>query len=155
MSYEYHMLQVCSKKKLADVPNAINTIHFTDIPLRLQGPSRDYGVGRVEIFYKGQWGTVCNDHWDLNDATVACHQLGYKYGNDISIGRLVPAGFGEIWLNDVECTGREQNLSSCSHSGWGNNDCNHHGDAGVECFSTGKSLYFIADVEICLYIPSV
>ena len=93
------------------------------------------GTGRVEVFYNGQWGTVCDDYWDISDAKVVCRQLGYTNASKALQGRNVPDGIGQIWLDDVNCDGTERNLTSCSHRGWGNEDCGHYEDAGVECFS--------------------
>ena len=59
-------------------------------------------------------------------------------------GEQVPSGSGRIWLDDIECIGSEQNLTSCSHKGWGNSDCSDHSkDAGVECSQTGTYILLL------------
>ena len=33
--------------------------------------------GRLQIYYNNEWGTVCDDHWTISEATVVCHSLGF------------------------------------------------------------------------------
>ena len=44
--------------------------------VRLKG-SKNKQEGRVEVFYDGQWGTVCDDNWNLKEAAIVCSELGF------------------------------------------------------------------------------
>ncbi|XP_041479392.1 deleted in malignant brain tumors 1 protein-like [Lytechinus variegatus] len=90
--------------------------------------------GRVEIFYGGGWGTVCDDRWGDVDAQVVCRQLGYRTdGAAATTTASFGQGSGTIYLDDVECSGIEDRVEDCSRNGWGVHDCFHYEDAGVVC----------------------
>ncbi|XP_069056756.1 uncharacterized protein [Pleurodeles waltl] len=89
--------------------------------------------GRVEIFYSGQWGTICDDSWDLNDATVVCRQMGCGFAVAAKDSASFGEGSGSIWLDEVSCSGTELALEACQHPTWEEHDCKHREDAGVEC----------------------
>ena len=62
---------------------------YTDGALRLSGGST---AGRLEIYYSGEWGTICGDFFEETEAFVACRQLGYdlpyifEYGSVLDLG---------------------------------------------------------------------
>ncbi|XP_013386361.1 macrophage scavenger receptor types I and II-like [Lingula anatina] len=90
--------------------------------------------GRIEVFYKGQWGTVCDDRFDVKDARVVCRQLGYPtaYPTVYASARF-GQGTDPIWLDDLDCVGSELDIKSCANRGWGKHDCFHTEDVGVSC----------------------
>lgn len=47
------------------------------IQLRLAGEKRKHYEGRVEVFYNGEWGTVCDDDFSIYTAQVVCKELGF------------------------------------------------------------------------------
>ena len=105
--------------------------------VRLVGGSSSQG--RVEVYHNYKWGTVCDDGWDINDAHVACRNAGFARATAAYQSAKFGEGTGEIWLDDVACTGSERYLEDCTSNGWGKENCQHSEDASVAC--SGKILF--------------
>jgi len=94
------------------------------------------GSGRLEVFYKGEWGTVCDDgsvQGNNNMATVVCRMLKYPSlcGTVHKAGKR--QGTRRIWLDDVRCTGSELSLFDCPSTRKGSYSCDHDEDVGITC----------------------
>nr|XP_055045876.1 deleted in malignant brain tumors 1 protein-like [Misgurnus anguillicaudatus] len=96
--------------------------------------------GRVEVYHNGQWGTVCDNGWDLSDAAVVCRELRCGPFQETVGGAYFGRGSGPVWMSGVDCVGSESTLMKCNSTGWRSNGCEHQQDAGVICKGDGKVL---------------
>ncbi|XP_028518377.1 deleted in malignant brain tumors 1 protein isoform X2 [Exaiptasia diaphana] len=103
-------------------------------PLRLLGKASSPSLvqGILQIYYNGQWGTICSNSWYWAETNVACKQLGYD-------GAITYTHLGQgpdpIWLDSVNCHGGESSVDQCTHRGWGTHGCGHSQDVGIVCYT--------------------
>ncbi|XP_047549626.1 T-cell differentiation antigen CD6 isoform X2 [Lutra lutra] len=89
-------------------------------------------AGRVEMLEQGQWGSVCDDTWDLEDSHVVCRQLNCGWAIQAVPGLHFAPGQGPIHRDQVNCSGEETYLWDCPGLP-GDGYCGHKEDAGVVC----------------------
>ncbi|KFV92774.1 Deleted in malignant brain tumors 1 protein, partial [Eurypyga helias] len=124
------------------IPKLLSSFFLTGTEIPEPGPIRLVGgpnrcAGRVEVLHEEQWGSVCHDDWDLNDAQVVCKQLGCGDAVLAPTAAKFGRGFDTIWLDDVNCTGMEAALSECTARPWGEHNCFHGEDASAICSDSG------------------
>ena len=110
--------------------------------------------GRLEIYYDGAWGTICDDNWNGQEADVACRALGFVASVE-DADRYRAAYFGpgsedqEIVLDDLNCRGDESGLLECpsNHPAPRVHNCKHKEDVGLRCLKPGQSPPWIIDIE--------
>ena len=112
----------------------------SDLQVRLaDGPNPR--IGRVEVRHKGIWGTVCDDHFGVQEAKVVCSWLGFPNENAAVYNGTSDwdhTGDGPVWIRltqDKVCSGSEQSLAECKERYLWSHDhqCNHLEDVAVSC----------------------
>ncbi|KAG8599215.1 hypothetical protein GDO81_002944 [Engystomops pustulosus] len=112
----------------------------------VDGPSRC--VGRLEVYRDGQWGSVCDDHWDDRDANVTCAQIDCGSCQPYRRRRKrFGQSRGKIWMDDVECNGDEPSLEKCEHRVWSYHDCTHEEDVSVYCTGGSRKTSHILEMS--------
>ncbi len=110
--------------------------------------------GRVEVRYKGVWGTVCDDNFGEEEGAVVCRMLGFgeRVRAVVHSEAAFGAGWGPIWVQNLACRGSEAHLRDCRSPPWEPTyQCKHLEDVGVECIlpqrPTDTAPAFINEVE--------
>ena len=123
------------------------------------GGSTQY-EGRVEICFNEEWGTVCDNNWDVSDAVIACVQLGFSangkgdvamttYFSEVGCHCFIPLsdavpftgamfgqGTGSVFIDNIACVDDPEctsQLLDCPHTGLNVINCPHTKDAGLQC----------------------
>eukprot|EP00057_Strongylocentrotus_purpuratus_P012170 XP_011666644.1 PREDICTED: soluble scavenger receptor cysteine-rich domain-containing protein SSC5D-like [Strongylocentrotus purpuratus] len=106
---------------------------------RLVGYNNVISNGRLEVYLgDGAWGTVCSSEgWGQTEAEIVCRQLNYASGTyDAKI--LDPSEFpnsnGPIAFSNVNCNADDGSLRECQYGAWGEQDCLHDQDVGIDCY---------------------
>jgi len=94
----------------------------------------------VEVYLYGEWGTVNDYEWGLNDAQVVCNELGYGNATATINNAFYGRGSTRVYLRRVNCIGTEWSIGNCSDGEWSSvsfSYYSHSNDASARC-STGN-----------------
>ena len=103
----------------------------------------------MEVKHLGEWGTVNDDTWSMEEAQVVCRQLKCGAAVDAPKGARVGPGIGPIWFDYIYCKGQESAITKCSYPAVKDHRPEGHSHdkcAGAVC--SGKSCL------VCEGIPS-
>jgi deleted-in-malignant-brain-tumors protein 1 len=92
----------------------------------------DHGFVYV-VGQHGQTGSVCDDYFTDNEASVVCKFLGYAYGEIADKGHHCTEDDMQVLLDNFQCPTECSDFTECSHNPLGEHDCTHDEDAYIQC----------------------
>jgi len=134
---------------------------FVDFSIRLvNNITNSSNEGRVEVYYKGEWGTVCyNETPTYANAIVLCRTLGYpdaKFTTEtLSFGNASSDQL--IWISNLRCDGTEDTMLDCNFYTWETYSyCdNHVRDLAVSCLESKSRIFHYFLPLLLLFEASV
>ena len=123
--------------------------------------------GRVEVKHQGEWDTVNDHNWNLEEAAVVCRQLGCGTATEAPRGAHFGPGIGPTWFQYIYCKGTESVLTACTYpvlKDYRPEGLSHDQDVGAVCsrksclvwegIPNRKSLSLISRVAMILWITA-
>jgi hypothetical protein len=96
--------------------------------------------GRLEVKVGKEWGTVCSYGFDINDAAVACQQMGYVLNSRdwlLQNSQFLNAGNSRnVLLSDLKCTHLDTDITNCRSQRFVDNDFENSCPSvvGIKCY---------------------
>lgn len=78
---------------------------------RLVGDSGN--IGRLEVYRKGEWGSVCSNNFQYKEAKVACGMIGFS--RPVRAFTVQSMSLHKIVLSGLKCDGTEDHVASCTY----------------------------------------
>lgn len=128
------LMNVYAMSENVDVNSTYKTSTAVNgIPFRLVDGSKN-SEGRVELYYDGVWGTICEWSWDIREADMVCRSLGFLGAVNAHKRAYYGKGTGSIRLSSVKCPHRASSLYDCTYKPYDYKmGCNHDDDVGADC----------------------
>lgn len=127
----------CSTERLVSVPYVQSRL--------VDGSARN---GRLEVYYEGEWGSVCPTDWRYSNALVVCRQLGYFSAEEFDDTSPPSSPTSTlIHFTSVRCTGLEFNIGQCQ---WSTETSSCSSAVGVRCTQQPENVDQLMEFQLRL-----
>ncbi|EDO37716.1 predicted protein [Nematostella vectensis] len=130
-------LELCARSNWGDVKCRSSQVAGVPVAVRLRSGVQTW-EGRVEVRRSygddiERWGSVCDDGFGLVEGNVVCRSLGYGTARRVFHDAWYGQSTGKVYMDDVECSGKEKDISECQHKMEWQGNCNHFEDVSLIC----------------------